>query len=412
MLKKTCIIIFLSHILCSCGVELENRNRKLETKEALGELRPSSLQSLTDFSDFERKLKVKFEGAEPGRYVIYFSWPAGDKKYHLRFRSDELYSEVPLDTGFFTVSSDHDRNFNFQIDVLNPRKEPLSSFSKSVEVPKDFIVDESNYLVKKNLVLEVHRVFLSEKWPLTFQHYDLSIIANEIHPRQGLIQTFHEGQVAQLNTPGRSGGRLSIYAEKLISPLKVLMRGENGGAGLQGAEILERNLTVVPAATRGELVCVEPAPDCVRNPWSCRSVSSSCRCKSFGERGATGAKGIKGNDGLPGARGGNTGSVSVHIKSLNLPIEDNNENLFNPNRFVQIDFQVGAGGAGGSGGAGQRGGLGGVGRNIQDTLDCRGESGSEGSPGAPGVGGQPGLNGDMGQKCVIVGEAQLSHCKL
>jgi hypothetical protein len=411
MFKNVCIIMFLSVAISSCSIELESKSKTQTAGDKSEQVGPLSVEGAPRIFEFEKNLKISVKGAEPGRYVVYFSWPSGDKNYHLRFRSDELHTEVPLDSGFFTLSSEQNKNLNFQIELLNPLKEVTSSFSKFIEIPRDFIVDESNYLMTKTSIVEANRVFLSEKWPLTFQNYDLSIYANELHPRQGKIQTYKDGQTAPINTSGKSGGRLSIVVEKLISPLLVEMKGENGGVGMSGAAFSGRNATIVAAASGGELICTEGLADCIRRPWSCRSTGEICHCKRFGEKGAAGLRGLPGNDGSQGGNGGSTGSVSIQIESLNFP-QDKKWNSSDENQFVKIKFQAGTGGPGGIGGEGQKGGFGGIGRNPHDPLDCRGEPGTEGSPGAQGRIGEAGRDGTLGQKCVIIGGTHLNHCKL
>ncbi|MGZ3775695.1 MAG: collagen-like triple helix repeat-containing protein [Pseudobdellovibrionaceae bacterium] len=394
--------------------------------------KPLTNQDRIKSIDLANNLKINVRGADPEKYVVQFSWPYLEDEKILRVRLATVLGEIFPSQTFFTYIISHNQAANFSFDVLDKNRKVEFSFTKTVQIPTDFIVRSDNFELTKNQKIEVNRLYLSKDFPLTIRDHTVDIVTNELHAEYGMIQTFPEKvKIKNLSTGteeikvptaaslqnGRSGGNLSITAKKIFGRLKVFMRGEVGGRGPQGDPILNAQSGEGFPAGNGSVLCDE-IDDCAIHPqrclpsqprvWSFRS--NECYCKNYGPPGGIGVKGNKGNKGKPGMTGGDTGNIRVSVEEY-VPVDgiDSNPAVDNDEPILVEQFP-GDGGEGGPGGEGQKGSPGGKGRDSKQKDDCRGAPGPQGAQGDNGEAGVLGKKGNTGLKCIIIGSKSISQC--
>lgn len=434
------VVIAVVLILSACSDELANeKNREERGAPSQKTLDVKTIEPRERISplNLSENLKVDIQSADPEKYVVQFSWPYLAEDKILRIRLGGVLAEVLPDQTFFTHTLSHDQSATFSFDILDKKRKLERTFTKTVQIPTDFVVRSTNSIIKKKSKIEVNRFYLGEEIPLRIEDKTVEIITSEFHSSNGVIETFPE-KTKQLNevtglieespsvappeTPGRNGGVLSISAKKLFGRVQIFMRGEKGGRGAKGASLAQKAGLGTPAG-EGRLQCSVPKNDCIRKPFLCSpshnseslfenyAASGTCYCKSFGDRGGPGVQGDEGNSGNQGKPGGSSGSVRVSIHEY-VPLEGFDSSIsMTGGEIVKVHQIPGEGGDGGPGGDGQRGSPGGVGRDSNERDDCRGEPGDEGPIGKPGALGKPGEKGSKGLLCVYVGSENINYCE-
>lgn len=177
---------------------------------------------------------------------------------------------------------------------------------------------------------------------------------------EGSIVTFPKDQRAAPAVAGRSGGHIYIQASKAQGQLSVVMRGEHGGHGINGAPPDEH----LRGANGAEVIGFCP-------------VFSDDRPSRPPPNATSGQPGLKGYAGTSGGNGGNSGILNMVI----------NDRYF----IVNVTVESGKGGTGGIGGAGGLGGNPGVIKSVcgasgnpRTAEQLRGPSGDNGAAGVDG----------------------------
>lgn len=410
-----CIIILFGFLVVGCSDELSPPNKQGVSQS--GPLEASKTPIMA--SALAENITVSLTGGEPEKYAVQFSWPYLEDGKILRIRLGSVLAEVLPTQTFFTHTLDHNQIATFSFDVLDKNRKPEQTFTKSVVIPKDFVIRENSFNINEDTRIEVQRVFLHKDFPLYIHNHKVEIVTSELHADSMSIETFPVGQTAQPQTKGKSGGSLSFSTKKLYGRLKIIMRGENGGQGAKGNIIPGRPSTQGTPAGPGELKCSTPMDPCLRNPNLCLKIpreylspaSSHCFCKKYGTAGGLGVQGQRGSRGARGMSGGDSGSVRISVQEY-IPLEGLDPTLSHPEEDIVSIVQIpGSGGVGGEGGEGQLGGLGGAGQNKLDHQDCRGPEGAEGAKGEQGEVGPPGERGVLGLKCLYIGSESINECQ-
>lgn len=350
---------------------------------------PSEPQNIS-VSELKNYVSVQVEnGPEPEKYVVHFSWPKLEPARQIRIRSEKPLGVLNPEQRIFSHTVNHNQVVNYVFEVLAPSGVVEDKFSKSVVIPRDFVVKEKNRVVLENGNLKYNRLFLSDV-PLQTFGKKVTIEVNELHSQNGVIEAFPETATAPDEQDGRSAGELVIKAKIAKGDLKIFMRGERGGKGKKGPP-MERAARGTPG-TEGSYDCTGgPSSGALDKPEWARKI---CMCLPRGENGGPGADGVKGNKGLQGKTGGDSGYARINI-------QDGSE------LNLQTFSIPGAPGEGGPGGDGQLGGLGGPSQGQK----CHGDVGPEGNTGPQGDQGPDGLSGKKGTLCVYVASTQENRCE-
>ncbi|WP_413569429.1 hypothetical protein ACLWBD_02590 [Bdellovibrio sp. HCB117] len=206
--------------------------------------------------------------------------------------------------------------------------------------------------------LQFQKITFSAEGRLFTMGHAVTLKAEELISEEGHILTFPEEQVAPLGHEGRHGGHIALIATNAEGLLNIVLRGENGGQGHPGKD--------PDLALKGKKGKDANSGLCVNG-----NIREACTPDPGGQ-------GLPGYQGLQGHRGGNTGTLSLEIKS---------KSEFQP----KIYRLVGKGGPGGVGGKGGQGGDGGDSINRKKPRVGAGSQGPEGPQGKPGPDGQDGI---------------------
>jgi hypothetical protein len=212
--------------------------------------------------------------------------------------------------------------------------------------------------------LHYDRLVLREGAKLVTNGLNLRIEIGELDSKNGIITTFPDNKVTPIGVDGRSGGNLEIVIGHATGQLQLLMRGEDGGRGIEGAAPTEA-LTGAkgPEGVHGEFAY----PNLARSP-------------SPGKPGAAGLTGFAGGTGF---KGGDSGTATLTASAVS-------------DFSLVINTLAGSAGRGGAGGAGGRGGPGG------DPGAPQLPAGPEGPQGPQGPEGAIGASGIKQKVCVVV----------
>jgi len=216
----------------------------------------------------------------------------------------------------------------------------------------------------RTVALSIHTLSLIGKSCIITNGNYLDLTVVDLIASGGTIRSFDGPSLTPPAAPpgahgvnGHGGGGVSIRVlGKVLGPLAIDLRGQNGGNGGQG----------LPGAAglRGNR-----GADAVTGPFDCHHG---------GEDGGRGGQGAQGGAGAPGGDGGDGGNLTLRGRATQFA-DQIVENLTGGDK--------GLGGSGGPGGAGGVGGEGGSGNGF-----CGGGHG--GVPGPNGAEGPPGVVGE------------------
>lgn len=213
-------LLSLLFLLSGCADELA----KVEDDE---ELRPKSLGS--NYEAFVKGLE------KPYFYQVELKW----KKFKGTLRiseSSKILAIVDAEKGSFLHHEiSHDYRASYLLERITKDGRILSSESVYVDIPKDLVLSGALKL-EKATTLEAHRLFLKPDSVITTFNKDLHISIHEIISEGALIQNYpDDSENVVRESHGRDGGRVHIQAVKSSGSLRVLLNGESGGDGRNGA---------------------------------------------------------------------------------------------------------------------------------------------------------------------------------
>ncbi len=107
---------------------------------------------------------------------------------------------------------------------------PLQGFSAG-----DNLVWDGARTLDKLEIIKAHKLTIRKNAVITTGEYPLTIQVDELIAEGGTIQNFAPNTQAAWGLRGRSGGGIQINAKLARGNLNVILRGENGGHGKNGA---------------------------------------------------------------------------------------------------------------------------------------------------------------------------------
>ncbi len=260
-----------------------------------------------------------------------------------------------------------------------------------------------------------HRLFFTPGSKIRTEGKDVQINVEEIISDGGTVESFHYGQTAPEEQPGRAGRRIEIRAKRASGLLYVTAQGENGGRAARGASITqpaERGPRGVngQCGYRGtEVNCESLTADNLElwrrlaaTPGPTQHVYqdalSKLYCKVQPGDGGPGLPGKQGEKGGTGGAGGDSGEIYVRVENA-------------ANFEVKPNLYPGHGGEWAPGGNGGPGGPGGD-PGRQDHLKlCRlATQGPDGPNGLMGPWGEKGKEGRLQTFCLHLGSTRLGTC--
>lgn len=236
-------------------------------------------------------------------------------------------------------------------------------------------------------IFQYDRIVLGRGSFITTGGQDVRLEIGELVSDQGTIQTFAEGQKAEIARDGRSGGKIELVVGRASGKLHLELRGEDGGNGVNGKDPDESL-----RGTKGY-----PGANAI---YSGSYDTGGHNLQSPAQNGGRGGPGLPGFPGGNGGRGGNSGSASIKILEAS-----------------EFDLSVQKiPGLGGVNGVGGKGGPGGFGGDPGKDLLAQGASrpiytspGPQGAEGPAGPNGNAGAGGEVEKLCQQFG-VTLMEC--
>lgn len=381
-------------LLTGCNPEFTEQDVKKNTSA------PETVNSRS----LDQFLTVKVQPtALPEKYMVYFSWPRIEDGKFVRVRLDKTLIVVNPNQTDFNHEVFHDQTLTYTFEILDNASKIEKSFPKQIKIPRDFVVREGQSNFNEDTRLTVNRIFLTNDTVLSTNGFNIELVANELHSKDGVIETFAENTKAPINNDGKSGGSLKISAQMATGDLKIYMRGQHGGDGANGESYSNRASDGSPAG-EGARFCDCVGKNCLLTAKTnfelfpdIKPTGTICTCESTGGDGGRGADGANGRDGHNAGNGGSAGQLKISI-------QDGRE----------FDLQTyafkGIAGTPGNGGDGQDGGIGGPTPDTLSGRKCGGKPGGNGSKGKPGRRGDLGSDGDLGLMCTYIASENKNDC--
>lgn len=213
---------------------------------------------------------------EPNQYQVLLKWNSFEGSVRVE-SGGKILDIIPGKQGsFIQTHVPGGKNVTYEVFFLREERSSFVKKSLNVRVPKDVVV-KGVFEMQKHQTIEAERVFIMKSAVITTFDKNLEIRAKELVSYGGVINNYQANAKAPFGESGRSGGTVSILADKASGQLSVVLRGEDGGAGKNGIKLS---------------AFIEPSPAC---------------------------------PGTSGGNGGNAGSLNVNFKDghgLNLSIEN------------------------------------------------------------------------------------------
>lgn len=216
----------------SCAVELKEKD-KLENPPAVATpAKTSEPMKSTEKESFEVKFQIK-GSTSPHKYLVELSWLPVDGDVRVLERG-VLKGFVSGQAGFFIDSNlSGGSQASYVVEHIDSEGRVLGAASQVIEIPTDLLL-EGEISLTASRKFEAHRVFLSRNLVLRTFHHDLVIITKELWSDGGVIGNFPTDTVAAREGNGRHGGIITIFSEKAMGSLRLLLNGEKGGDGKDG----------------------------------------------------------------------------------------------------------------------------------------------------------------------------------
>lgn len=213
--------------LVSCSLELKDKNES----PPVGGLTMSEVQgiSLTQSQIVSRTTGLD----EANHYQVEITWPETVGALRIS-RADKELALVRASEGIFTEANVIGGSTeSYQIEHLNENGNLVASFSVSVLVPQDLLL-EGEIELRENTKWEAERIFISRNLLVRTLDKNLLVVAKELISDGGSIVNFAEGAQAGLEQSGKSGGSIVIQAYRARGLLSLRLNAEAGGAGRNG----------------------------------------------------------------------------------------------------------------------------------------------------------------------------------
>ena len=400
-----------------------HNNLNVEVRENPADKNPPQY-SMT-YGEFEKSFVAEVvPGDKAFVYDINFKWNPFQIPKKLRIREAKRVVETATNTAYFKYTTNHDQTLIFTFEILNEENNLEHVFTKTVTVPKDFVVDQNNRslipseITEKGHVFRYNRVFLSEEYSLLFDQAVNFIEINHLYTVDKTINVIEN--VDTQNIPdyralpeqhGLNGNTLYLVINNLYGRIMIINRGQNGGHGINGQAFTSRAGNGADAKAGQSDFCDPPGVGPGRGFVISNTIERACGCFTNGFPGGSGANGANGKNGTNAGNGGESGSVTVKVNKVYFA--DKKEiidSIYSDDlNFVQVKLIKGLKGNKGLGSAGQLGGFGGKEAKGQCAKDAT--KGSDGSNGIKGSDGLDGVDGALGKQCLAIPVLGVNYCE-
>ncbi|MBS1972658.1 MAG: hypothetical protein JSU04_20285 [Bdellovibrionales bacterium] len=181
------------------------------------------------------QIAVEIVGSDqPNSYEVDLSWPDAQGTVRVSEQSKILGVVSGSDKKFVHAQVSGGSELSYLVEQLTDDGRVSSSIPVFVKIPTDILWDGPVELANHQKI-EAARVFLTNKAVVTTLDKNLTIVTKEFISDGGLVQNFPEGTQAFWDKNGRSGGTINILSQKAKGSLQVILRGEQGGHGRNGA---------------------------------------------------------------------------------------------------------------------------------------------------------------------------------
>jgi hypothetical protein len=359
---------------------------------------------------------------EPNKYQVALRWEASANPalwvIHSQQGENNQTSRSEVLDGSLRTTIDNEvqpgKDYTYYLGSMNdPKGVQLGKVKVSIPVDLEIL---GSYT--PNSPLNLGRLFLRPKAQIQTLGTDLVVQAQEIISEGATIQTFPNASTAAPGMNGRSGGQISLRAQKASGRLTLVGDGEIGGPGTDGRNgqdgqigfrgapgdwgmnpVLYRFLNRGFVDAFGNTMRRYPKPY-TDLEWS-RTLGGIPYyiCAIFPTGGGIGFDGLPGEDGGRGGNGGDTAAISVLVQT---------ESDF----IVDLSAHPGDGGIGGRGGNGGHGGPGGLPGMLDQGHRClEARTGYRGQDARAGRPGKYGTDGIAKPFCVKIGSKVTGNCE-
>lgn len=345
-------------------------------------------EMITNFVPQEKTVKehsvgdAKFvlqETEIPHQYQLAISWPEEIKKVVIENDGKRIFDTDS--TRQYLLSLKDNTRFNIRAFSYDGEK-PVLIGEMQGATPKDYSIS-GNVELKEDTDIEAYRVFLVNEPKIQTNGKILRVKATKIYSDNAQITSFPQGSKAPLQSDGASGGLVHFSAKQAMGHVRINLRGQHGGDGVNGLPWDNR------AADGGG--GRSGAHECLRPPLIGGPLK--CWCTRGPDNGGDGASGAKGRSGTAAGRGGSSGKILIEITD--------------PSEFVVEPFQeIGLAGIPGKGGPGQEGGNGGPAGDPTSNECSSARNGNKGATGANGDDAPPSLDGSTETLCISIGQGE------
>ena len=379
-------IYFVVALLClnltACSKQIFD-----ESKSENQEFIPVSIKTMT----FEEAFTANVRPTKvPEKYVVSFVWPKLQENQKLRIQTDLELAIVGSEQTTFNHEVSHNQILHYSFEVIDESDSVVQKISKSVTVPRDYVVRHGQNHFLEDTNLNVHRLFINQDYSLITNGFNVEINADELLSEKGTIATFDLNSRAESGAHGKNGGEIKLNIQKALGLLKIHMRGQHGGHGITGAPFSFRAPDGNPPKSGSEM-CESPGAGRDR----LRSITKPlrhCECVRDGKNGTDGHQGAQGNPGGPAGNGGSTGELKLNIKD-------------GSGFKIETTRVVGESGQRGVGGPGQPGGI-----APEGSGKCLGKKGNNGFHGPLGDEGPSGISGVFQTTCIQIESEARNEC--
>ena len=321
----------------------------------------------------------------PHQYQLAISWPSDIKKVFIENDGRRILETDSIRQHFLILKDN--TKYNIKVFSADGDRPVLIGESQGL-TPKDYSFNGIVEL-KNDLEIMANRVYFSNQTKVQTNGFQLKVQAQKVVSDDAEIFSFLENSKAEPSQDGKSGGLVHIVSIEALGNLKINLKGQNGGDGIDGLP-----WTTVAA---GGSVGSTGGHSCAKSPIGIGGALK-CWCTSQPGNGTNGAGGAKGNSGTKAGSGGSSGKIIVEVS-------DSSEFTAEPSQ------QIGLAGIAGKGSDGQEGGAGGPPGNPTSS-ECRNASqGPQGAKGAIGDDGVVGIDGSKETQCVSIGQG-VGKCRI
>ena len=206
-------------VLSACSVQVRNNDEKPEAKAL----------HLATTEQLQQSVKATERANE---YNLTLAWPANADNSVRICRDSEVIAILSGSQNTVTLPVAGGAKLTYVVDHINADGSLGPSTQMNIQVPHDLVWNDT-FMLTDSLNIEGGRLFLTDKARIIVLNKNLTINVDEIHSDRGLIETFPADSIAARDTKGLDGGTIKINAKKADGNLQVILRGQQGGAGLQ-----------------------------------------------------------------------------------------------------------------------------------------------------------------------------------